>query len=212
MPLRDRFALFAYRLRPLEPLTLGLGLAAAVAIGLAMIPSSPGHPVGIVTPGDVTIPLTMVIVTLALVIAFVCGRDVDVAEQLLSSTPRPFRRTLVLRTVLWGMVAAVVVGALAGRGATALQIPAASLRGQALVQLLFAATVVVVSARALGSLAGGGTALAAVLVTTGLSVVYEGFPVDVLAAVGTDAWRTTALRLELLSAAHLGFAYWRARP
>lgn len=208
----DRLTLFAYRMRPLEPVTLGIAVAAALGVGVVMIPGAPpGTPAGL-TLGEVTTPLTMVSMGLALTVGFVVGNDVDVAEPLLSSAPRPYRRALVVRLALWAVVLVAVVATLSARGANALEVSLPTLRGQALVHLLFASALTVVLARTLGSLAGGGAVLATVAVLAGVPLVFSWFPVDLLASANTAEWRTTALRLDLTAVALLLTAYRRARP
>lgn len=212
MTIADRAALLGYRLRPLEPVTLVATVVAALAAGVAMIPGGPPEGPGLLTTGDVTKTLTMVALGLALTVGFVGGRDVDVAEGLLSSMPRPYRRALALRVVLWSIVLFAVVSFLGARGVHALDAPDGVLRAQALVQVLFAGSVTLVLSRTMGSLAGGGAALALVVTLAGMPFLYEGFPVEVLAEPGSAGWTTTAPRLELLSVALLAAAYRGARP
>lgn len=207
---RDRLALLAYRMRPLEPVTLVIALVVTCAVGVVMIPGAP--PSEPLAPVDVTGPLTMVAMGLALTLGFVGGRDVDVAEPLLSSMPRPYRGALVLRVVLWSPVLVAVVAVLVERGAYALGGSAAPLRGHGLVLLSFAGAVTLVASRMLGSLPGGGAALGLIAAVAGIPFVYEGFPLDLLAPAGSGAWSTTAPRLELVAVALIVAAYWRARP
>lgn len=208
----DAITLLRYRLRPLEPATLGAAVVVAIAVGVTLIPGGPAAAAEVRTTGSVTMPLTIVAIALASSVAFVAGRDVDVAEALLTSAPRPYRRALVLRVVVWAAVLVAIAAFLGGRAAHALDAPPHALRGQALVYVLFTGALALVLSRALGSLAGGGAALAAVLVVAGLPFVFEGFPIVLVGAAGSDEWASTATRLELLSAALIGTAYWRARP
>lgn len=209
---RDRVLLLGYRLRPLEPVTLLVAVVAAVAIGLLMIPGAPPSPPEVAQVGDVTTPLTAVAMALALTIGFVAGRDVDVAEPLLSSTPVAFRRALVLRVGLWVVVLVALVAAFAGRGAGALESPPDALRERALVQLFFVGAATFALSRLLGSLAGGGAALAAVGLIAGVPFVYAGFPIDLLAGPGSAEWRATAVRLEVVSVALVAAVWWKSRP
>lgn len=212
MTFADRAALLAYRVRPLEPPTLVAAIAAAVAAGIATIPGGPAAGPDPWSTGDVTQPLTMVALGLALAVGFVAGRDVDAAESLLRSAPRPYRRALVLRVAGWAIVSATVVAALSVRAAGALEIAPEGLRGQALVHLLFAGAVTVVLSRLLGPVAGGGAALAAVAVTAGGAFLFDRFPVHVLAPAGSEDWTTTSGRLVLGAAVLLAIAYRQARP
>lgn len=196
----------------MEPVTLVAAIVVAVAAGVAMIPGGPPAGPDLPTTGDVTKTLTMVALGLALTVGFVAGRDVDVAEGLLSSMPRAHRRTLALRVVLWSIVLVAVVSFLGDRGAHALDATDGGLRARALVHVLFAGSVTLVLSRLMGSFAGGGAALALVVTLAGMPLLYEGFPVQVLAEPGSAAWTTTAPRLELVSVALLAAAYWRARP
>lgn len=209
MSFRDRAVLTTYRLRPLEPVMLGAGLIVAVVAGVLIVPSkSPG----VVTVGDATRPLAMIAFALALMTGFVAGRDVDSAEDLLRSAPVPYRRALTTRLALWAPVAAVVAAGLGARAAGALDAPAGALQAQTLVHLLFAGAVTTVAARSLGPLAGGGAALAAMLVTAGAPFAYEGFPLLLLAEPGTPDWQTTSPRLIAIGAALLALSWWKARP
>lgn len=209
---RDRVLLLGYRLRPLEPVTLVVAILAAVAIGLVMIPGAPPPPPNVAQVTDVTTPLTAVAVALALTIGFVAGRDVDVAEPLLSSTPVAFRRALILRVGLWAVALVALVAAFAGRGAGVLESTPDALRGRALVQLLFVGAATVALSRMLGSLAGGGAVLAAVGLIAGGPLLYDGFPIDLLAGPGSAEWRATAVRLEAVSVALVAAVWWKSRP
>lgn len=212
MTVVDVLTLLRYRLRPLEPYTLGAAAVAAIAVGVALIPGGPAAAAEGRTTGSVTIPLTIVALSLASTVGFVAGRDVDVAEPLLTAAPRPYRRALVLRVVLWAAVLAAIAAFLGGRAALALDAPTQALRGQALVYVLFVGSLALVLSRALGSLAGGGAALGVCVFVAGLPFVFGSFPVVLLGAAGSDAWAATATRLELLSAGLIATAYWRARP
>lgn len=212
MTIADRAALLLYRLRPVEPAVLGAAVAVAVAAGVATIPGGPPAAGELRSASSVTTPLAMITLGLAVTVGFVGGRDVDAAEQLLSSAPRPYRRALVLRVVLWAAVIAAVVAVLGERAASALEASTEPLRAQVLVHVLFAASVTLVLSRAFGSLAGGGAALALLAVVAGIPLAHQDPPIHLLASPVSAAWAKTALRLELASAALLGAAYWRARP
>lgn len=207
----DLATLLAYRLRPLDPLTLTGAVVVAAGAGLWMIPAAAPPPPEVLTTADVTTPLAVVAVALALAAGFVGGRDVDVAEPLLFASPLPHWRAVLLRVALWAAAAAAIVWTLAARGEGALDLDSHALRAQALVYLAFATAVVFALSRAAGSLAGGGAALALFLLLAGLPVAYEGFPLQVLAAAGSPAWKTTAVRLEILTAALLLVTFWRLR-
>ena len=209
MTFRDRAVLAVYRLRPLEPLTLGAGIAVAIVAGWLMVP---GGPPGVAAPAGVTRSLATIAFGLALMTGFVAGRDVDSAEDLLRSAPVPYRRALTTRMAVWAPVAALVAAALGARAAGALEAGADPVQGQTLVHLLFAGAVTTVASRALGPLAGGGAALAAVLVIAGVPFVYEGFPLLLLAGSGTPEWQDTAPRLLTIGAGLLALAWWKARP
>ena len=100
MTAADSITLLRYRLRPLEPATLAIAAVVAIVAGIAMIPGGPAAAGEARTTGSATAPLTIIAIALASTVAFVAGRDVDVAEPLLSSAPRPYRRALVLRVAL----------------------------------------------------------------------------------------------------------------
>lgn len=210
MTVADRALLLSYRLRPLEPVTLVVAISVAIAAGIVTIPGAP--PLEPLAPSRVTAPLTMVALGLAVTLGFVAGRDVDPAEQLLSSTPRPYRRALVLRVILWAAVLAAIVAVLGSRAGAALEVSSGPLQAQALVHVLFAGSLTLVLSRSMGSLAGGGGALTVLALVAGMPLLYDGFPVQLLATPETSEWAQTAVRLELLSAALLAAAYWRARP
>lgn len=208
---RDFGPLLAYRLRPLDPPTLIGAVAAAVVLGTWMIPSAPPPPPEILGVAQVTTPLALVALALSLAAGFVGGRDVDVAERLLFSAPSPHWRVLLLRVALWGAVSASIVWALASRGEAALDLQSHPLRSQALVHLLFGTSLVVALSRSAGPLIGGGLALAAFLTLAGGSLVYEGFPLHVLADATSPEWRVTAVRLEVAAVALLVATFWSLR-
>jgi hypothetical protein len=209
---RDRVSLLGYRLRPLEPVTLVVAIVAAIVVGALMIPGGPPAPPNVARVSDVSTPLTAVAMALALTTGFVAGRDVDAAEPLLSSAPVAFRRALALRVGLWAVVRVALVASFAGRAAGVLESAPDALRGRALVQLLFVGAATLAASRAWGSLAGGGAVLAAIGLIAGVPFVYEGFPIELLAGPGTAEWRTTAVRLEVVSVALVAAVWWRSRP
>ena len=212
MRIGDAVTLLGYRLRPLEPAALVAAAVVAIGAGIAMIPGGPAAAAEVRTIASVTTPLTVVAIALASTAGFVAGRDVDVAEPLLKSAPRPYRRALVLRVLLWAIVLAGIAALLGGRAEHALDAPPHVLRSQALVYVLFAGSLALLLSRSLGSLGGGGAALATVAVLAGLPFVFGGFPLTLLAEASSAEWTKTAIRLQALSVVLLATAYWRARP
>ncbi|MDQ3956714.1 MAG: hypothetical protein M3273_00160 [Actinomycetota bacterium] len=193
--LRNTFLLLAYRTRPLRPVTLAVTLAGAYALGTAMIPAHPARPPQILIPQDVSHPLMLVAVALALGAAFVGGRDVDAAEPILRAAPAPYWRTVLIRMTLWGAACAPPVSVLAARGAGALDLPDGVFRSHGLVFLLFAGSIAFASSRILGPLIGGGAALAVVLGLGAASGISEDFPLRLLADPGSQEWIETSRRL-----------------
>ena len=211
MPGRDGALLLAYRLRPLGAPALTAGLLAVFLAGLWMVPSAPPSPPEVLTTQGVTLPLGLISLTLALAAGFVGGRDVDIAEHLLFSAPVPYWRVLLLRLFLWGAASAAVVWLLAGRGAAALETAGGPLRDQALVYLLFGGALTFVAARLAGPVFGGGAALSGVLVLSGMPLLYEDFPLQMLASPASAEWDSTATALVLFSGALLVAAFFVLR-
>jgi hypothetical protein len=186
-------------------------LMGAWVIGRWMIPAQAPPPPELLYVEDVTFPLALIAAALGMGVAFVAGKDVDVAESLLFSSPRPHWRTVFLRVGSSVVPSCLVILVLGARGAGALDAPSSLLQNYGLVCYVFVGSLALAFSRWMGSLFGGGAALTTAVAVIALSSLVEGFPLQLLALPGTRAFESTSTYLLLLSMSLFLLVFWRLR-
>ncbi len=180
-------AAFAYRLRPLQLWGITGAWFLCTFVGIRTIPTSPPFP-----PTSEPLLMLMIVATLlGLGAAFVAGNDIDVAEPVARSMPRPYWMTVALRLGAWAGPSFLTVLWLTHRASGALKTSVGELLPVAAAHLALTFAVALAAARLFGSFLGGGGALATMTLLALFTYLRDDWPFRVFAHPASQAGDTS---------------------